>query len=219
MKKAFIVTGTTCGLGKEIAKLILEESHHTVISLSRRLPEDLSEQANLIHFDMDLSEPGAGYLFPDLVRHLERREVVFINNAAIIEPINNIGELPEEGIIRHVKVNMISPILLINQLVPFLTSEKVTFVNITSGVVNNVIAGWSLYCSTKSAMNAFFGTLAKEHSGWLIKSVDPGVMDTGMQKKIRDGDFKDKARFESFKSEGKLNSPSIVAKSIVSKLL
>lgn len=219
MKKVFIVTGTTRGLGKEMVRQVLELSSHRVISLSRRLVDDLSEQANLIHFNLDLSKPGADPLFPDIISYLEGHEVIFINNAAIIEPINNIGELPEEDIIRHVYVNMLSPILLINRLEPFLKSEKVTFLNITSGVVHNVIAGWSLYSSTKSAMDAFFDTLAKEHAGWEIISVDPGVMDTGMQEKIREGNFKDKKRFELFKLEGKLSSPDTVAKRLVLEFL
>jgi len=219
MKKVFIVTGTTRGLGKEMVRLILEESPHKVISLSRSLTGDLSDQAHLFHFDIDLADTDISTLFPDIVSHLEADHVIFVNNAAMIEPIHTIGSLPEKDIIKHVKVNMISPMLLINRMVPFLETGNVTFLNMSSGVVNNVIAGWSLYCSTKSAMKAYFETLAKEHADWEIKSIDPGIMDTGMQESIRRGEFEDKERFEAFKAEGKLDSPETVARRILSGYL
>ena len=219
MKKVFIVTGTTRGLGKQIVSLILEETDHKVISVSRRLITDFFGRTNLVHFDIDLADNDVSVLFPDIIRHINDHHVIFVNNAATINPINNIGDQPENDIITHVNVNLLAPILLINRLEPYIRNGKVTIINITSGVVNNVIAGWSLYCSTKSAMDAYFRNLAKEHTAWEIKSVDPGVMDTNMQMHVRNGDFKEKERFESFKLDGKLENPETVANSILSDYL
>lgn len=219
MKKVFIVTGTTRGLGKEIVKVLLKETDHQVVSLSRRLINEFSDIPDLVQFDIDLADTDAGMLFPDIISYLEADHVIIVNNAAMIEPIRTIGSLPEKEITTHVKVNMISPMILINRMVPYLKNGKVTFLNISSGVVNNVIAGWSLYCSTKSAMEAYFDTLSKEHTDWEIKSIDPGIMDTDMQESIRKGEFEEKERFESFRSEGKLDSPETVAKRILSGYL
>ena len=215
MKKVFIITGTTRGLGKEMANVILEETQHKVVSLSRRLIKDFSDKTNLIHYDIDLSDQNVSMLFPDIVKHLEGYHVIFVNNAATINPINYIGDQQENDIFTHIKVNFLTPVLLINRLEPYIRNWKVNFINISSGVVNNALAGWSLYCSTKSAMEAYFKVLSKEHTGWEINSIDPGVMDTDMQMNIRNGNFQEKEKFESFKSEGRLESPKTVAKSIL----
>lgn len=55
-----------------------------------------------------------------------------------------------------------------------------------------------------------------------VVHVDPGVMDTGMQEKIRAADAKSfprLAEFQALKAEGKLRRPEDVAESIIRKYI
>ena len=71
----------------------------------------------------------------------------------------------------------------------------------------------------------FLDVLAEqEKDGGCVEviQVDPGVMDTGMQEKIRAADAKSfprLAEFQALKEEGKLRSPEEVAENIIRKYI
>lgn len=219
MNRVFIVTGTTRGLGKELTSLILKDKKNKVISLSRHKIDEFKYQRNLIHFDIDFAKNDVDTLFPEILDEINFEHVIFINNAATINPIDSIGSLTTEEIQNHVFVNIISPIVLLNKLTPHLKSKHVKIINITSGVINNPIAGWSLYNSSKSAMLNFFKTLSIENLDWVIKNYDPGVMDTEMQVEIRSANFSERAKFKRFKKDKLLLNPKDSAIKILNDIL
>jgi NAD(P)-dependent dehydrogenase (short-subunit alcohol dehydrogenase family) len=92
-------------------------------------------------------------------------------------------------------------------------SENV-ILNISSGAANTAIDGWSVYCSTKAALDMFSKVIAEEKSGVKVLSIAPGKVDTEMQSKIRksnEKDFKKLADFVEFKNKGELTSSKNVA--------
>ena len=136
----------------------------------------------------------------NLIAKLERilsgkfNEIIFINNAGIIEPIKKIGEFSNNvDIYNHININYVSPSIIINSLVKLIENNmKLKILNITSGAAERPIEGWSLYCSTKKATKMFLDVLNEENNKVVIKHIDPGVIDTEMQHSIRnshEGDF------------------------------
>ena len=99
-----------------------------------------------------------------------------------------------------------------------ITVPKV-IVNISSGAAQRPMWGWSTYCSTKAAIDMFTRVAALEQEDRenpvRVLAFAPGIVDTPMQEKIRNTgpeDFRDRDTFISYKQEGQLLDPSVVAK-------
>ena len=95
-------------------------------------------------------------------------------------------------------------------------------VNISSGAALKGYAGWSPYRAAKAALEGFIRALAmeEEHQQFFFEaiSVDPGVIDTGMQALIRatpSADFPEVERFARRKRDGGLAAPDTVAAAII----
>ena len=148
--------------------------------------------------------------------------MIFINNAASINPIESIGNFDDESIVKAVQLNTIAPLLLANNIIKNNKSKRIRIFNISSGAAKRLIIGWGIYCSTKSANEMFFNTLKlqEEHNKHIeVHNLDPGVMDTDMQKNIRSKTKKIMPNVELFKEIHKTNqlkSAQEVALEIVS---
>ncbi|MGP1615597.1 MAG: SDR family NAD(P)-dependent oxidoreductase, partial [Pollutimonas bauzanensis] len=90
--------------------------------------------------------------------------------------------------------------------------------NISSGAGRNPTAGWGVYCATKAALDHYTQVLHAENHGARVASLAPGVIDTGMQEKIRGSDaasFPNVERFAQMHEQGQLSSPGAVAEKIL----
>ncbi|MFP3548025.1 SDR family oxidoreductase, partial [Rhizobium sp. SIMBA_035] len=71
--------------------------------------------------------------------------------------------------------------------------------------------GWSIYCSTKAALDHHARAVALDANRALrICSLAPGVIDTNMQAQIRGSDaeqFPMREKFEDLKRNGQLSTP------------
>ena len=67
--------------------------------------------------------------------------------------------------------------------------NKKTIINVSSGAAKSDIPSWSTYCATKSALDRLTTVLAEEtHEKLNVFSIHPGIVDTTMQKSIREAD-------------------------------
>ncbi len=230
--KASIITGTSSGLGKAFFEMLAAEDG-IIIAIARRfLPEQIhlaaKEQGRIYLMEKDLREieklPTADEL--DLILSDPAiDELIFINNAAVIDPLGAIGQLQPEQMIDHVKVNYLAPQLLTNTIfsLPQLSRMRVTVLNISSGAAKRLKGGWAMYCAAKAGNEMFFDVLAAQYGDnpdVKIVNVNPGVMDTQMQENIRsarDVYFPDYERFVALKTEGKLPTPESVAAHILNQ--
>ncbi len=105
----------------------------------------------------------------------------------------------------------IKAVLIAMTLALSFNANALTFVNISSGAANRAISNWSLYCSSKAFIEMFFNVAEKEYERHRFFNIDPGVMDTNMQKSIRDSDFPDLSDFQKLEKEGKLRATKDVA--------
>src|SRR3546814_7229399 len=90
--------------------------------------------------------------------------------------------------------------------------------NISSGAGRNPMPGWGVYCATKAALDHYTQVLHAENHGVRIAALAPGVIDTGMQEKIRcshANDFPSVERFAQMHEQGQLSSPADVAARIL----
>jgi benzil reductase ((S)-benzoin forming) len=219
-RSAYIVTGTTRGIGKALADEVSRRGH-LLFSLSRA-PESHSPAKH--NYPCDLRdvhaiEPVMLRLMRD-VPHTACRELVLVNNAGVLEPIVFLENQISRDIAEAVSVNLTAAAILmslfIRESAAWLASRRI--INITSGAADNPYAGWSLYGATKAGLNMLTRCAAAEQkqraSGVSIVAVAPGVVDTRMQSLIRkadNSDFPSRPRFVDLKKEGRLADPAQVA--------
>jgi benzil reductase ((S)-benzoin forming) len=230
-----IVTGASKGLGASAAQRFIPEGI-PVISVSRNENSALKQDAesagvSYTHYSCDLSSAQQvqsvfSQICDDVFQHADN--VYVINNAGVIEPIDVTGELDPVLVQRNIQVNLSSPILISNLFLQKAkeTGSRVIIANVTSGAGERPIQGWSIYCSTKAAVNLFTMTagLELQNSGSSSKVIafSPGIMDTDMQVTIRSSSedaFADVNTFRNYKESGSLRSPDTVASALVKLVL
>src|SRR5699024_2297610 len=89
------------------------------------------------------------------------------------------------------------------------SGKSIIVANSTSGAANKAIYGWSAYGSAKASINAYTTTVGREQrelkTNNKIFAFSPGVMDTDMQKHIREKDKEASIEVKNFKNYKKSN--------------
>lgn len=219
MKKSlFIITGASKGIGKGLAEKALERGA-TVWGISRT---HTITHHNYKDITLNLAElPSLLKALPELffdVKDFEK--LVLINNAGTLGDIAHVGTIENKSIPQLFDLNVSAPLLLMNQFMKDFKDfkgEKV-IINISSGAGKNAVDGWSGYCASKAALDMASEVAAKEAqlngSGFVIKAIAPGVVDTEMQTQIRSSDqksFSGVEKFKNLKADNQLSSEREVA--------
>ena len=219
-KKVYIITGTNRGLGKAFVDSLINNKECFIISISRRINDDQKKYSSdkFYFLKLDLAIDSINQKITVLKDLIGEEPIYFINNASIIEPIVKIEELDEAEIDKTIQVNIKSTILITKFLLKNFKLNSLTFVNISSGAAKRPISNWSLYCSSKAYAQMFFKTAECEYKQHKFFDIDPGVIDTDMQKSLRNNDFPDVEKFKNYKKEGKLRDAIDVAVEILNKI-
>nr|WP_321234156.1 SDR family NAD(P)-dependent oxidoreductase [uncultured Psychroserpens sp.] len=217
MKKTIVITGANRGLGKAFVDVLMNHKDCFVISLSRQLSEDQKQYSpeRFHYIKVDLSDNTLIKKITVLKDLIASEPVYFINNASIIEPLVKVGNIDETSIDNTLSVNIKSTMLITKFLLSNFNSNTLTFANISSGAAKRAISNWSLYCSSKAFTEMFFDVAADEYKEHRFLNINPGVMDTGMQKTLRTSDFPDVENFKALQAEGQLKSPIDVANDLI----
>lgn len=218
MKKIVVITGANKGLGKAFVDLALQDDDTVIVSLSRALHDDHSgvNREKLILVPTDLSQRfSEDFLKIIDIVITEKCTLFVLNNAGIILPINKVGSFSIAEIDISVAVNVNYPVNLVNSLINRYPEHNITLVNISSGAGSNPISHWSLYSASKAYMTMFLKVLKEENNERLIvHNIDPGVLDTGMQRSIRENAFPRQNDFIAFKNNQILTAPADAATKI-----
>jgi len=234
--KNFIITGTSRGLGKALAKSLMEEDHR-VFCISRKKDQELLDFAernsgNLEFFPFDLADsneirPLMKKIFEKI--DLDKSEGIFlVNNAGVLAPAKRLEDCGDEEILNNLHVNLAAPLILtsafVNHTKEFKGDKRI--INISSGAARKPHYGWTNYCAAKAGINLFTQSLGleQEKSDYPVKvlSLAPAIMDTKMQEEIRSldkKDFQELEKFKDYKREGKLLDTETVAEKVKNLLL
>lgn len=211
----FFITGTSSGIGLELAKLALEEGHK-VTGISRR--HSISH-ANYKHLSYNLADYD-NYKLINFNVNKEAEKTVLVNNAGWLGEVKPVGQIQPQSIERAYQINLIAPSILTKlflEQIQNTTSEKVVL-NISSGAGKYPVKSWSTYCASKAGLDLFTRVLREDYPDVHSFSVAPGIVDTEMQGEIRtldESDFPDRQRFVDYKKKGELSSPKEVAASLL----
>ena len=113
---------------------------------------------------------------------------ILVNNAGVIDPIGRIGDTDPGDWARSLSVNLLGPYHCIHAALPALRKgPTATIVNVSSGAAHAPREGWSAYCSSKAGLEMLTRAVALEYAadGLAVYGLQPGVVDTEMQVRIR----------------------------------
>ncbi len=211
----FFITGTSKGLGKALAELLLSDKNNFVYGISRT---NTIYHQQFQHLKLDLADLDAvkQFQFSELK---DATAITLINNAGIVGDIKHLGNLDAKKIISTYNINLIAPTLLINQFFNTYNNKiQKLVVNISSGAGRSPIDGWSVYCASKAGLDmlslVFKTELEHNNINTNIISLAPGIIDTSMQDEIRKSDkanFSNIERFIEYKNNGDLSNPNETA--------
>lgn len=217
-----IITGGSKGIGKAIAKKYASKNYK-VYALSR----SVTELENVTQISVDLSnlrETESSFtILLDEIKNKEISTITLINNAGRIGKIASLDNLDANDIAKSIQLNTTTPLILSSLFIKHLEKNncKKQIINISSGAAKNPYQGWSVYCTSKAAIDMMTRTIATEQNelknGVKCISIYPGVVDTNMQIQIRNTDktdFINVQRFKDLKENNELYSTEFVAEKI-----
>ena len=214
-----IITGGSKGLGKALVRTYCLKGFK-VINISRT--NSCLEHDNLLgNLNYDLTNIE---LFNSLTKNITKltqniifKEVILINNAGTLGDIITNEKSSAQNINHTINLNLTTPLVLTSIITKLFINIKISVYNISSGAANKPYFGWSNYNASKSGLSLATRSIALEqenNTNFKIFNIIPGVIDTQMQKQIRDSkkeNFKHIAKFTSMKEEGLLQNPLDVA--------
>ncbi|MFP4024218.1 MAG: SDR family NAD(P)-dependent oxidoreductase [Thiohalospira sp.] len=192
-----LITGASKGIGFETAKIFAANEENTVIAIARSesllkklknacIRENLKTKIRPIVFDIENPEMVKELFKKEVLNHVDSIDIL-INNAGIL--INKpFYEISPEEILKSFQVNMISPAIIIQELLPLLKKGKLKHViNISSmgGFQGSVkFPGLSVYSASKAALANLTESLAEEFKNEQIafNSLALGAVNTEMLK-------------------------------------
>ncbi|RPF73861.1 MAG: SDR family oxidoreductase [Rickettsiales bacterium TMED289] len=209
MKKIYLVTGCSKGLGKSITKLLLNKKY-TVIGVSRT---KVNFNGDFIHIPLDLSS-GEDHIKNFLLENKISLDG-FVNNAAYAYD-DIISNLNRESLSKMFNVNVFTPMMLTKVVLRnfLLYKKKGSILHISSISAHTGYKGLSMYAATKGALESFSKATAREWGRLGIKSncVVPGFMETEMSSTLTDDQ---RNRIAKRTSLGNLTDIKSVASTVV----
>jgi short-subunit dehydrogenase len=183
-----LLTGATGGIGRVFAQRLLERGAHVL--LVARDPHALSALVRSFSFAQDrvqahvadITQPAARGVLCDLARQWHGGIDLLINNAGT-NAFSLFEELAPEQIDQALAVNVLAPMHLCRELLPWLRSrETATIVNVGSVFGSIGFPGYVTYSATKFALRGFSEALRRElaDSRVQVKYLAPRATDTAM---------------------------------------
>ena len=199
-KYTAIVTGSTRGIGKETALLLLQKGLNVIISSRSQQSVDNviqeihdkfpSKKENVLGLKCDVSKYSDVKSLVDVSVKTFGRIDVLVNNAGIVY-FKSIMDTTEEEWNNTIDTNLKGVFLFTKEVLPYMIENKSgVIVNVSSGAGKSGFPNLSAYCASKFGVIGFTESIAKEVSNYNVKvmAICPGGVDTKMIDDIvRDG--------------------------------
>ncbi|TKA23322.1 hypothetical protein B0A50_07530 [Salinomyces thailandicus] len=213
--KVIILTGASRGIGLAIAHFLLKQSHNLVVVARSEQPlRELEKQygGSVAVCTGDLADFSLGQKAVDLAKQRWQKLDGIIVNHGVLDPVKRLADSTAEEWRAAYDANLFSAVALSKAALVELRKSKGCILFTSSGAATNAYPTWGAYGSSKAAMNHLAMTLANEEKDITSISVRPGVVDTEMQRDIREKhstamDKTDAARFKELKETGGLLKP------------
>jgi len=184
--KVAIVTGSSKGIGAEIAKAYGKAGAKVIVNYvsskdaAYKVVDQITENGGTaIAVQADVTK------FGDIKRLFEETKKAFggldilVNNAGVFK-IELLDSITEESFHLQVNTHLLGPILLIQQAVEIFGENGGNIINISSTVSQNPIPGVMVYAAAKAGIDNITKVLAKELGPKKIRInvIAPGITET-----------------------------------------
>ncbi len=161
--KNIIITGTSRGIGYELA-LQFAKTGHQVLAISRKTPQTLIENPNITCLSIDISNPDELLQAEKFIAQTWKKVDVLIHNAGSLlhKPFTQITSEEFKNIY---KVNVFAVAELTKICIPFMQKgSHVVTISSMGGIQGSMkFAGLSAYSSSKGAVITLSELLAEEY--------------------------------------------------------
>lgn len=161
--KNIIITGTSRGIGFEMA-LLFANAGHNVLAISRKIPKEFLGNPNITSLSVDLSEEDDLNQVENFISKCWKKVDVLIHNAGslVFKPFAETSSKDFENIY---KVNVFGVANLTRICIPFLSKgSHVVTISSMGGIQGSTkFAGLAAYSSSKGAIITLSELLAEEY--------------------------------------------------------
>ena len=176
MAKYALISGTSSGLGLEMAQYLLEEGYH-VFGFSRR--ESQLSHEKFTEFEVDIKDESSLIdMFEEISSQTTKLDII-VNNAGLYE-LATIQETSLESFEDHLSTNLVGAFLLLKYSFPLLVENVTHVINILSIGGKKGFAEAGAYCASKFGLMGLIEVAKKEWKEMGIKFTNliPGAIDT-----------------------------------------
>ena len=181
-RRVALVTGTSRGIGAEIARELAAD-HGFVVYAGARDPDDVEEAEGIVPIELDVTDEDEIFAAQERigsdVGHLD----ALVNNAGVYGDPIGVVDYDIDRAHEVFEVNTFGPWRLCQAFVPLLQrSEAPRIVNVSSGAgqLSDMNGGRAAYRLSKAALNALTRTLASDEPGIKVNVMCPGWVRTDM---------------------------------------
>jgi len=164
MKKNIIITGTSRGIGYELALQFAKAGHH-VLAISRKTPQVLIENENITCLSVDLGKEDELVEVEKFLSHTWKKIDIIIHNAGslLLKPF---AQTTQEDFENIYKVNVFGVANLTRVCLPYLQKgSHVVSISSMGGIQGSMkFAGLAAYSSSKGAVITLSELLAEEYA-------------------------------------------------------
>ena len=177
MRKAVLITGASGGLGDALVRTFDDSMYFLILHCNKNQITKYP-QTDYLDYKGDLRHEKTVF---DISRMVKLLDVdIIINNAGVYEN-KDIVEMTPDRIQEMVSINLIAPMLLIQNGIKFFEERKRgTIININSLAGKSGSHGESVYCASKHGLRGFSRSIQQEVYYTRILDVYLGAMKTNM---------------------------------------
>lgn len=169
-----LVTGSSSGLGYEMAQFLLEEGY-SVIGVSRR--GTILDHPNFIDILCDIREEGAVEEMYELIAgHTDALHIIILN-AGIFE-MSPLVETSTKEFNDHLSTNVVGAFHILKHAIDFLVEDQTHIITISSIAAKKGLGSMSAYSASKFALNGMIDSLREEweHLNVRFSTLMPGAI-------------------------------------------
>jgi NAD(P)-dependent dehydrogenase (short-subunit alcohol dehydrogenase family) len=223
--KVIIITGSTTGIGKAIAKRCVAEGAKVVLNgleedWGKQVLDEFGNENAVLHIEDISNDKAAETLIELAIKTFGKLDAV-VNNAAIVAS-SNIHTTDKNFLRRLLEVNTIAPFALIKSALPYLSEQHGCVLNIGSVNAYSGEPNLLAYSITKGAlmtMTRNLGDTLFRENGVRVNQINPGwvLTETEIERKKKHGLANDwyKHLPKVYAPSGRIIQPSEIAAAAV----
>lgn len=161
--KNVVITGTSRGIGYELA-LQFAKNGHNVLAISRKTPQELIENPNITCLAVDLSNAKEIQQVTNFISQTWKKVDIIIHNAGCL--INKpFAQLTQSDFEQVYNVNVFGVVALTQTCLPYMQKDShVISISSMGGIQGSMkFAGLAAYSSSKGALITLSELLAEEY--------------------------------------------------------